>query len=480
LRRKINILKRIISIIVLSSIVSAALTVLAYHHWIPPTQIVIREALTSTVPTQYPLQQTGYRGAEDFKEAAEKITPTVVNVRAIKEVAANNRWNRNRKMGATGSGVIVSADGYIVTNRHVVFGADQLEITLANKRKYVGTVIGTDRTTDLALIKIKERNLPFAILGNSDQAVIGEWVLAVGNPFNLASTVTAGIISAKGRSIDILEGQDRIESFIQTDAAVNPGNSGGALVNASGELIGINTAIITQSGRYEGYSFAIPSNLVAKVITDLKEYGIVQRGLLGVFIDEITPQIADQLQLNEIAGVLITQVGMGSGAQDAGLKKNDVIISVNGISTPSLPKMQEQIGRLRPGNQVMIGFFRNGQLDSAQVVLKNKSNTTTLINAADDQLLMDIGFEIRELTSSERKRLKASGIRVYSIFRNSVIDRSNMDPGFIITKINDVPVSDIASFITILKKFKKEIVFEGIYENYEGPYFYNFTLEEIL
>jgi S1-C subfamily serine protease len=362
----------------------------------------------------------------------------------------------------------------------VVFGADQLEITLANKRKYTGELIGTDRTTDLALIKIKERNLPYALLGNSDHAVIGEWVLAVGNPFNLASTVTAGIISAKGRSIDILEGQDRIESFIQTDAAVNPGNSGGALVNAAGELIGINTAIITQSGRYEGYSFAIPSNLVSKVIADLTEYGIVQRGLLGVFIDDITPQLADELQLKEVAGVLITQVGIGSGAQDAGLKKNDVIISVNGISTPSLPKMQEQIGRLRPGNQVMIGFYRNGQLDSAQVVLKNKSNTTTLINAADDKLLMDIGFEIRELTAIEQKRLKTSGVRIYSIYRNSLIDRTNMDPGFIVTKINDLPVSDITSFLATLKKFKREIVLEGIYEDFEGPYFYNFTLEEIL
>jgi Do/DeqQ family serine protease len=473
-------LKRIIGIIIISSTVSAALTVLIYHNFIPPSQVIIREALSNPIPAQYRLQHSGYKGAEDFNEAAEKITPAVVNVRAIKETASNNQWNRNRKMGATGSGVIVSADGYIVTNRHVVFGADQLEITLANKRKYTGELIGTDRTTDLALIKIKERNLPYALLGNSDHAVIGEWVLAVGNPFNLASTVTAGIISAKGRSIDILEGQDRIESFIQTDAAVNPGNSGGALVNAAGELIGINTAIITQSGRYEGYSFAIPSNLVSKVIADLTEYGIVQRGLLGVFIDDITPQLADELQLKEVAGVLITQVGIGSGAQDAGLKKNDVIISVNGISTPSLPKMQEQIGRLRPGNQVMIGFYRNGQLDSAQVVLKNKSNTTTLINAADDKLLMDIGFEIRELTAIEQKRLKTSGVRIYSIYRNSLIDRTNMDPGFIVTKINDLPVSDITSFLATLKKFKREIVLEGIYEDFEGPYFYNFTLEEIL
>lgn len=473
-------MKRIISIIIISSVISAALTVLVYHHFIPPAQVIIREALSSPVPAQYRLQQIGYKGAEDFKEAAEKITPTVVNVRAIKEATSNNRWNRNRKMGATGSGVIVSADGYIVTNRHVVFGADELEITLANKRKYNAEIIGTDRTTDLALIKIKERNLPFALLGNSDQAVIGEWVLAVGNPFNLSSTVTAGIISAKGRSIDILEGQDRIESFIQTDAAVNPGNSGGALVNAAGELIGINTAIITQSGRYEGYSFAIPSNLVAKVIADLTEYGIVQRGLLGVFIDDITPQLADELQLQEVAGVLITQVGIGSGAQDAGLKKNDVIVSVNGISTPSLPKMQEQIGRMRPGNQVMIGFYRNGQLDSAQVILKNKSNTTTLIHAVDDKLLMDIGLEIRELTAIEQNRLKTSGVRIYSIYRNSLIDRTNMDPGFIVTKINDLPIADIASFLTTLKKFKQEIVLEGFYEDFEGSYFYNFTLEEIL
>lgn len=473
-------MKRIISIIIISSIVSSALTVLIYHHFIPPARVVIRESFTSSVPAQYRFQNQSLSSAEDFKGAAEKITPAVVNVRAIKTIGSSNRWNRNRKMGATGSGVIVSPDGYIVTNRHVVWGADQLEITLANKRKYIGEIIGIDKTTDLALIKIKEENLPIALFGNSDLAGIGEWVLAVGNPFNLESTVTAGIISAKGRSIDILEGQDRIESFIQTDAAVNPGNSGGALVNAIGELIGINTAIITQSGRYEGYSFAIPSNLVAKVIADLTEYGIVQRGLLGVFIDEITPKVADELRLKEVAGVLITQVGSGSGADDAGLKKNDVIISVNGIQTPTLPKMQEQIGRLRPGNQVMVGYYRNGQLDSAQVILKNKSNTTTLINAVDDKLLMDIGFEIRELTAIEQKRLNTSGVRVYSIYRNSLIDQTNMDPGFIITKINDMPIADISTFLKTLKKSNKEIVLEGIYEEFEESYFYNFTIGESL
>lgn len=473
-------MKRIVSIIIISSVVSSVLTVVIYHHYIPPAQVVIRESISTSIPAQYQHHNLSFKSAEDFKEAAEKITPAVVNVRAIKEVTANNRWNRNRKMGATGSGVIVSPDGYIVTNRHVVLGTDQLEITLANKRTYEGAIIGMDKTTDLALIKIDEENLPIALFGNSDLAGIGEWVLAVGNPFNLESTVTAGIISAKGRSIDILEGQDRIESFIQTDAAVNPGNSGGALVNATGELIGINTAIITQSGRYEGYSFAIPSNLVAKVIADLTEYGIVQRGLLGVFIDEITPKEADELQLKEVAGVLITQVGLGSGADDAGLKKNDVIISINGILTPSLPKMQEQIGRLRPGNQVMVGYYRDGQLDSTQVILKNKSNTTTLINAIDDRLLMDIGFEIRELTPIEKKRLKTSGVRVHSIYRNSLIDQTNMDPGFIITKINDKPISDIATFLDTLKKINKEIVLEGIYEGFEKSYFYNFTMENSL
>lgn len=473
-------MKRIVSIIIISSVVSSVLTVLIYHHYIPPAQVVIRESISTSIPAQYQHHNLSFKSAEDFKEAAKKITPAVVNVRAIKEVTANNRWNRNRKMGATGSGVIVSPDGYIVTNRHVVLGTDQLEITLANKRTYEGAIIGMDKTTDLALIKIDEENLPIALFGNSDLAGIGEWVLAVGNPFNLESTVTAGIISAKGRSIDILEGQDRIESFIQTDAAVNPGNSGGALVNATGELIGINTAIITQSGRYEGYSFAIPSNLVAKVIADLTEYGIVQRGLLGVFIDEITPKEADELRLKEVAGVLITQVGSGSGADDAGLKKNDVIISINGILTPSLPKMQEQIGRLRPGNQVMVGYYRDGQLDSTQVILKNKSNTTTLINAIDDRLLMDIGFEIRELTPIEKKRLKTSGVRVHSIYRNSLIDQTNMDPGFIITKINDKPISDIATFLDTLKKINKEIVLEGIYEGFEKSYFYNFNMENSL
>ena len=246
----------------------------------------------------------------DFTIAAELTTPTVVNIKTTQSGDVFDFWNANDGSGTSaGSGVIITPDGYIVTNNHVIEEGDRIEITLNDKRQYVASIIGSDPSTDLALLKVEASNLPFVQLGDSDSLLIGEWVLAVGNPFNLNSTVTAGIVSAKARSIDILmDRQDRIESFIQTDAVVNPGNSGGALVNTKGELVGINTAIITRSGRYEGYSFAVPINLVSKVIRDLRDFGIVQRGVLGVFTEEMTSELAEELGLKSIAGIYVNRV----------------------------------------------------------------------------------------------------------------------------------------------------------------------------
>ena len=319
--------------------------------------------------------------------------------------------------------------------------------------------------------------MPYLQFGNSDSLRIGEWVLAVGNPFNLESTVTAGIVSAKGRSIDILEGQDRIESFIQTDAAVNPGNSGGALVNTNGELIGINTAIITRSGRYEGYSFAVPVNLVRKVIKDLKEFGMVQRGILGVFIDEMTSERAHELGLAAVEGVYITRVTPGSGADDAGIRKGDVIIGINGIKTKTLPEMQEQVGRYRPGNTISVEFIRSGKKTSAPVILKNKSNGTTLTTAKNESILRDLGFELRNLTKDEVRKLHSSGVKVVSIYRGSKIERTNMDPGFIITKVDNKKVATVESVVEELQNAHGKIMLEGIYENYPGEYYYAFPVE---
>ncbi|MBR9919720.1 MAG: trypsin-like serine protease [Bacteroidetes bacterium] len=296
---------------------------------------------------------------DDFVEVSRRVTPGVVNITSFVGTYQTSG----------GSGVIISPDGYIITNYHVIEDAEELEVTLNDRRNLTARLIGTDPTTDLALIKVSATDLIPIPFGNSDAMDVGEWVLAIGNPFNLASTVTAGIISAKGRNINILESRYSIESFIQTDAVVNPGNSGGALVNTRGELIGINTAIMSEGGGYEGYSFAIPSNLVSKVISDLKEYGKVQRALLGVSIREVTNDLARDLELPEVAGVLITETNPSGSAQRAGLKSGDVIIRVNGIHTNSVPQLQEQIARFRPGDEVRVDFIREGRVFSYENVI---------------------------------------------------------------------------------------------------------------
>ncbi len=288
---------------------------------------------------------------EDFVSTADKITNSAVGITVYK--------NDYRMAG--GSGVIISRDGYIVTNYHVVEGSTFFEVTLANKEEKIAKLIGTDPSTDLALLKIEANNLSPISIGDSDRTKVGEWVLAVGNPFGLTSTVTAGIVSAKARSIQILRDRDySIESFIQTDAAVNPGNSGGALVNAAGELIGINTAIVSNGGGYEGFSFAVPSNLVRKIVRDLREHGKAQRGILGVEINDVDSEIARKLNLDKVEGVLVRNVRTGTTASSAGLRANDVITHINDIKTSSTAELQEQIARLRPGNNISISYIRDG------------------------------------------------------------------------------------------------------------------------
>ncbi len=470
-------------IIIGSSLLSAFLAVLIYRQVAPPEKVIIRETVSPQYanfsdPLDGALQRTFLSSAPtNFIAAAESVTPAVVNIKTYQTGGTLDFWRANSYGNASGSGVIVSSDGYVVTNNHVVEEGDEIEITLNDKREYKAKLIGTDPSTDLALLKLEASNLPYMRFGNSDSLRVGEWVLAVGNPFNLESTVTAGIVSAKGRSIDILEGQDRIESFIQTDAAVNPGNSGGALVNTNGELIGINTAIITRSGRYEGYSFAVPANLVRKVIKDLRDYGAVQRGLLGVFIDEMTNERAKSLGLETAEGVYITRVSPGSGADDAGLRAGDVIIKINGAKTKTLPEMQEQVGRYRPGNAITIEYFRKGKRKKAKVMLKNKSNSTEIITASSSSMLEDLGFDLRELTREEEKRLDVKGVKVIRIYRGSRIERTNMDPGFIITKMDNQEITTIDELTELLDKAEGKVMFEGVYENYPGEYYYAFPVD---
>lgn len=289
---------------------------------------------------------------ENFSQTAAKVTEAVVNI---------TTYNSGGYRLASGSGVVISSDGYIITNNHVIDEGSNYEITFSNKRTMEARIIGRDVTTDLALLKVNGRGLDALPFGNSDAVVVGEWALAVGNPFNLNSTVTAGIVSAKARNINILEETYAIESFIQTDAVVNSGNSGGALVNIRGELIGINTAIMSKSGGYEGYSFAIPANLVRKVAGDLRQYGSVKRAILGVRITDVNEDIARRLGLPRVSGVYITDITRGGSAEDAGLTSGDVITRVNGVNVDSTPELQEQVAILRPGDRISVEFYRQGR-----------------------------------------------------------------------------------------------------------------------
>ncbi len=407
---------------------------------------------------------------DNFITAANKARPAVVYIRTM---SAEHVWGGDEERSA-GSGVIISSDGYIVTNNHVVEDELELQVTLNDKRTYTAEMVGIDPNTDLALIKIEADNLPYIIFGNSDSLAVGEWVLAVGNPFRLQSTVTAGIVSAKGRDIDILDLDYGIESFIQTDAAINPGNSGGALVNTRGELIGISTAIITYSGRYEGYSFAIPANLARKVINDLKEFGAVHRGLLGIEGASVTADQVPRLKLQEVAGVVVTLVFSKGGAAKAGLQKGDVIVAANGSKIRTMSELLEQIGRFRPGDEVMISYSRDGKIYSANILLRNQLNTTDLVTVRRDKILTDLGFEIRDLILSEKRKTELEGVKVISIYKGSTIATTKMEPGYIITRINDKMVKDSDEFISILSGVSGRVFLEGYYEKHGGPWWYAF------
>ncbi|MCW5906916.1 MAG: Do family serine endopeptidase [Chitinophagales bacterium] len=442
----------------------------------------------------------------DFRYAASAATPTVVHIKSTTkpQKPTSNRGGYDPFKGlfgdefyyffhgpnpynsqpqvATGSGVIVSEDGYIVTNNHVVKDADEIEVVLNNNKTYKAKVVGKDKDTDLAVLKIEETGLPAVTFANSDSALVGEWVLAVGNPFNLASTVTAGIISAKGRNINILgdkvtQGSNTaIESFIQTDAAVNPGNSGGALVNVNGELVGINTAIASPTGSYAGYSFAVPSNIVKKVIVDLKQFGVTQRGFLGVTIRTMDGETASKLGFDKPYGVYIDNVNKGSAAEEAGLKSKDVITKINGISVNSSPELQEQVAKYRPGDNLTVEYIRDGKKSSATIVLKNKYNTTATVDN-DRDVLDALGVKVEDLTASELKSLGLSGgVKVAEVKQGKLSEFTDIRKGFIITQIDDEPVNNAQDFVNILKNKSGKVLVEGIYPNKPMSYLYAFRM----
>jgi Do/DeqQ family serine protease len=478
---------RNIRIILLSGL-TALLTIWLYDNWQGRQTVIIQEKPPSaswvkqqesywpepsySLSLPEPLPHSNNQKGNNFVNAAQVAAPAVVYLRSRHEMGYDV-WGESYT-SSSGSGVIVSPEGYIVTNNHVIEEGDNVEVILNDRREYRAQIIGTDPTTDIALLKIDAKELPFLGFGDSDSLMVGEWVLAVGNPFRLQSTVTAGIVSAKARDIDILDSQYGIESFIQTDAAVNQGNSGGALVNIDGELVGINTAIITYSGRYEGYSFAIPANLVKKVISDLKEFGTVHRGLLGVEARTVDDKIAQDLGLSEVEGVYVFRVSPGSGSYEAGIQSGDVLVGINDQDINTLPQLLELVGRYRPGDTVKVQLLRDGRQKQVEVVLRNQLNTTDLVNVRKDELLTELGFEIRDLIRAEKESIGTEGVKVVSIYRGSAIERTKMDPGYIITHLNDQKVNSADEFVQLLKEAQGRVVLQGVYEQYEGPFWYVF------
>lgn len=366
----------------------------------------------------------------------------------------------------SGSGVIVSSEGYIVTNNHVIDGASEIEVTLNDNSKYTAKVIGTDPSTDIAVLKIEAKNLYPIALGNSDELRIGEWVLAVGNPFNLTSTVTAGIVSAKARNINILNNNAAksnvpIESFIQTDAAVNPGNSGGALVNTRGELVGINTAIASQTGSYTGYSFAVPVNLVQKVMLDLIDFGLVQRGFLGVQIADITQELQVEKNLSTLKGVYVAKVMEDGGALKAGMKEGDVIVKIGARDVSSVAALQEEIGKRRPGDKVPVTVITaKGTEAVREIVLRNSDGKTSLLDKAVITKNSALGATFEEMSSKEKKDLNTNhGVKIKSITAGK-LKSLGLEEGMIVTKINQQPISSVEQLTAELNKGGKGVLLE--------------------
>ncbi|PCJ88440.1 MAG: deoxyribonuclease HsdR [Flavobacteriales bacterium] len=376
---------------------------------------------------------------------------------------------------ASGSGVIISTDGFIVTNNHVIRDAEKVEVTLNDKKTYKAEVIGTDPTTDIALLKIDGQNLPYIPYGNSDDVRVGEWVLAVGNPFNLTSTVTAGIVSAKGRDINILqngpEGISAVESFIQTDAAVNPGNSGGALVSTTGNLIGINTAIKSNTGSYTGYSFAIPVNIVKKVVNDLLEYGEVQRAFIGVSIRNIDEELAEEKGFDELNGVYVAGIMKDGAAREAGIETGDIITKVGNVDVDNVPELQEQLSKFRPGDDVLISVKKDGIEKEILLTLKNKFGNTELVKKEHPKSSSTLGAEFASLTSEEIRKLRIkNGIKIKKL-NGGKLRSAGIKEGFIITKVDKKPISNFSQLVEALENKKGGVLIEGVYPNGMKAYY---------
>ena len=425
----------------------------------------------------------------DFVDAAERSVDAVVHI-MTKVVKQSNTYEdffgallgqlygypgqtQYNTMVAYGSGVVLTPDGYIVTNNHVVEGADEVEVTFNNKVKKTATIIGTDPTTDLALIKVEAEDLQYLTFGDSDNVRIGEWVLAVGNPFKLNSTVTAGIVSAKARNLSILGEGTEVESFIQTDAAINPGNSGGALVNTKGELIGINAAIASHTGSYEGYSFAIPSNIVRKVVDDLLLYGETQRGYLGIRYAELTQELAEKKGLENIEGVYVAEVIEDGAAKLAGMMDGDVITAINGKKVNTGTQMMEAIRQYRPGDKVDVEVNRNGSHHHYELTLLNEAGNVDVMKKGDCFYNSEFGLMLQPINQNDMSRLNIkNGLKIVEI-RQGRFMNSGVPVDFVITTVNGYTVNSKTDLENALKARTRRTTIEGVYPNgMMGSFYY--------
>jgi serine protease Do len=427
-------------------------------------------------------------GSLDFTGAAEKTINSVVHVKT--ESTAQpvfNPWadffgyqQQPQVEMASGSGVIISTDGYIITNNHVVEGAEKLSVSLNNNKTYIATVVGRDPSSDIAVIKIDEKNLPAVSWGNSEEVKIGQWVLAVGNPFDLTSTVTAGIVSAKARNINLLGSKNSkneeifpVESFIQTDAAVNPGNSGGALVNTRGELIGINTAIASRTGAFNGYSFAVPATIAKKVANDLIEFGHVQRAFIGVRIGDVTEEQAKEKGLKDVSGVYVKSLTEGGAAATSGIREGDIIQKVGEVTVSNVPQLQEQVSKYRPGDKIKVGVWRDNKYQVVDVTLRNGSGGEKLedFSAKAEATFESLGAKLTEVSESEMSALRINGGAKVEELLAGKLKAAGVQKGFIITKFDDTKITSPQDLVNALKGKEGGVLIEGVYPNGTRAYY---------
>lgn len=460
-------MKKFLSLILVSAL-GGALTLGAYKLFFENSNdkiSIAQQEMPLVIPTDYKPTEVVPVETADFTSIAKQSVNAVVHVKNVSVAPSNNNPllkffygqsadNERNMVVGTGSGVIISSDGYIITNNHVIKGSRKLEVTLNNKTSYNAEIIGADESTDIALLKIDVKDMPYLTIGDSDNLKVGEWVLAVGNPFNLTSTVTAGIVSAKARDINISNNNNKIESFIQTDAAVNPGNSGGALVNVRGELIGINTAISSQTGSYIGYSFAVPSNIAKKVIEDLLEFGNVQRAYLGIYYQELDGKIANDFGVSSSEGVIITNIIDQGAAKEAGLKQNDVIVNVDNVKIKKFSDLQGFLGSKRPGDEVKVTVLRGDIERVISVKLKNQFGKLEFGKTDFSNYMIG---ELIPIPKRDANKFDVSyGVKIVGLNNENLYDTYGIENGDIILEVEDEKVSTVNEVENLLKKHQNK------------------------